>query len=270
MGYNHFYDQILEQIEAGHVHDGVMQLAGMLDALARDGERFEGVKAEFHQHLLFELLMQHPTSGFAAGHPRKLALFDLIAAETAPEGTSSTGKRLFAVTSQMGFARAIRDQEQRLRQTLIRAWQQGKQIALLGESSLLATVDLSDRDVSNIECSSAAVFFASTHRNFDLIIIADIAEVFDEDCLGSFFARVPVLMTEQSSLQMASLSPGHSGAGWLDACLGVRPTTMGDAGLNQCAARHGLSITSYRDASGCLIISDLSLSASMRPGGVKP
>ena len=281
-----FYDQVLTEIQSGNVKDGITLLVGMLDTVSHDECQFAAASTLLKAHDLWRLLLEDPICAFANALPRQPALLvDLICDQAVPASTSSTGRRLFEVTSSLTFARAIRERVKITDDKLVRAWQAGSKTCILGVDNLRALRSLAGQDLSNITfvdsdplnlTRSEAAFgpslirlnasteqflcgSAKTGARFDLICATTAADYLAPDALAAFFLRGRTRLSNQGVLQIASFVPQHLGSGWRRACLGWNINGHTASQITHSAARASLVASSYRDTTDSVIWSELRL-----------
>lgn len=282
----HFYDQILTEIQSGNVKDGITLLVGMLDAVCHDGSTFAAATASLKSHNLWSLLLEDPICASANATPRQPALLvDLICDQAAPASTSSTGQRLFEVTLSLTFARAVRERAKLAEEKLVRAWQTGANICVLGAGNLRVLRSLAGQDLSNITfvdpdplclARSKATFGDSltgvnasldsflgasptARAPFDLICATTLADQRAIAALGTLLRAARNWLTENGAMHIASFVPQHLGSGWRRACLGWDIECHSDAHITQIAADAGVSARTYRDTTDSVVWAEFRL-----------
>ncbi len=275
-----FYDQILTEIQSGNVKDGITLLVGMLDAVAQDESALAAASASLKAHDLWALLLEDPICALANAVPREPALMvDLIRDQSALTEGSSTAHRLFEVTACLTFARAIRERQKTAEEKLVRAWQAGAQICILGGDNLRALRTLEHQDLSNITfvdpdplclVRSNAAFgnslvtvnaapkdFLSTSLGarapFDLICATTVADQRATAALGALLGLARNWLSQNGTIHIASFVPQHLGSGWRRVCLGWEIECHTEAQITQSAAQAGLSTRTYRDITDSIV-----------------
>ena len=278
-----FYDQVLTEIQSGNVKDGVTLLVGMLDTVSHDECQFTAASTSLKAHDLWALLLEDPMCGLANAVPRQPdLLIDLICDHPLDVATSSTGQRLFEVTTSLTFARAIRERAKIAEEKLVRAWQAGAQICILGIDNLRALRSLENQYLSNIifvdpdprslqrsmdafgpslHCVNATpeAFLKSSAEAtapFDLICATALADHLQPAALEALLSLGRDCLAAQGALQIASFVPQHLGTGWRRACLGWDINCHNEPQIAASAARAGLCARTYRDTSDSVIWSE--------------
>lgn len=281
-----FYESILTEIQSGNVKDGVTLLVGMLDALAGDHRALSAASSALKAHELWALLLEDPICASANAVPREPdILVDLICNQPALTAASSTARRLFEVTSSLTFARAIRERAKLAEEKLVRAWQTGAKICILGADNLRALRTLAGQDLSNIifvdsdpqtlarstaiygnsiigvNASPEAFLSAapSNHAPFDLICAATLADQHGPEALGDLLSKARNWLTQNGTLHTASFVPQHLGSGWRRVCLGWDIECHTEAHITQSAADAGLNARTYRDITDSVIWAEFRL-----------
>ena len=99
-----FFDRVLGECEAGHAHEAVLMLSGMLDTALGSGSKLAALRREF---------AAHPLGALVAG------------------AGGQWDQRLSAAVAQLGFARGLEARRELGARVIEQAWQGGKQIALI-------------------------------------------------------------------------------------------------------------------------------------------
>ncbi len=109
-----FYDSVFSEIEFGRVEQGINLLVGMLDAVAMQSGSLVQARADLDQHVLHQMLLEDPLYRHAIDHPNDPeGLTDILVNQGGERQLSSTGKKLFAVTSTLPIARALIQRRER-------------------------------------------------------------------------------------------------------------------------------------------------------------
>jgi hypothetical protein len=282
-----FYDQILSEIEAGNVHDGIILLAGMLDAAGGGGDSFDQAVSELKAHSLFNLLAEDPLCALAARESCSSdALINLISVPEMTGEMSSTGRRLHSVTSQLTFARAVRERRAAAGEKIIKAWQNGSRVCLLGVGQLRAVDVLAGQNLSNItlivedaaqrervraqfggSIQLLGALSESAQEGFDLICAAEMPDQCDAAQLGKKLAALRGCLSDHGKILMASFVPQHLGTGWRTACLNWKIHCHDEQSMAVMAEAAGLSSRTYRDATDCIVWSELTRPSPQNPFG---
>lgn len=264
MIYTRFYDQVMTEIEAGKVHDGINLLVGMLDTVDLQAGSLERARRELHGHSLSQMLREDPVIAHAVALPDCTAeRLRMIGQSFANAETSSTGRRLFEVTRELTFARALRERRDSFELKLARSWRQGDNIFLIADDSTSYLGALDTSDVSNIavarvdEMSQIIFCNADSQSKFDLILATDLLDRFDASALIDCLRLMRTGLAKQGSIILAGLTPQHLGAGWRSACLDCHPFCYDECGLAQIAADAELSARMYRDETNCIVWAEL-------------
>jgi hypothetical protein len=290
MTHSKFYTSILTELQAGNVQGGITLLVGMLDAVADDGVALRLASDELKTHDLWQLLLQEPLCAHAAAHPGDIhALGDMICLDGHQSVTSSTGFRLFGVTSDLTFSRAFRERRRQAGEILVRAWQAGRSICLPGCSDFGALAALAGQDLSNIIIADAnpdclarlkdqlgpsintvdeeALSFlknaAVTGQRFDLICATELLDALAPDDLAATLSAMQGALAADGKILTASLLPDHLGNGWRRACLGWAIHCHDELQVERAASAAGLTARSYRDATDCVVWAELKLAKAI-------
>jgi NADPH-dependent ferric siderophore reductase len=172
MLYTRFYDQVLTEISAGKVSDGINLLVGMLDTVDIGPGSLAQAKRELSGHSLARMLLEDPSIADAESRPNDTSgRMGMIGNADASVEMSSTGRRLFEVTSELTIARALRQRREGFASRYTRTLQLGQKVCVLtdnheneskisGAFDLILAPDLLDQTVepalSNILKSAAA------------------------------------------------------------------------------------------------------------------
>jgi hypothetical protein len=283
MTYAPFYDQVLSELILGSFHDGITMLVGMLDTVSQD-EALLGVAAtSLRKHGLYQLLLKDPlcalgNSSFNPGD----ALSGLICDQKAGPNVSSTGQRLFDVTRDITFARAVRDRRRGTEDRLMRAWQSGQRICVLGYGQVRALDVLKGQDLSNVTivvqdaialARLAEEFGASvtlvhdettpflsgpktSAAHFDLICACDLPDRNDSRELAALLLASHTRLTPTGKVLFASFVPQHLGAGWRSICLRWALTCHREPDLIMLGEQVGLSVRTHGDLTNSVVWSE--------------
>jgi hypothetical protein len=240
MLYTRFYDQVLTELSAGKVSAGINLLVGMLDTVDIGPGSLAQAQRELSGHGLARMLLEDPTVADANARPDDTAArIGMIGEAIAAGNMSSTGRRLFEVTSELTFARALRQRREGFASRYTRALQLGQKVFVLAgeyEDSL----------------SSAGAF--------DLILAPDLFDQTVEPALSNILKSAATHLHADGSIVMAALVPHHLGAGWRSACLNWNPHCHDEDAFTRIAAATGLSARTYRDETDCILWGELGAS----------
>jgi hypothetical protein len=243
MLYTRFYDQVLTEISAGKVNDGINLLVGMLDTVDIGPGSLAQAKRELSGHSLSRMLLEDPSVADAEARPNDTAArIGMIGRAGTDSDISSTGRRLFEVTSELTFARALRQRRISFEARSTRASQLGQNITL----------------VNNTADAERCVRLAENDgQRFDLILAPDLFDQTAEPALSHILKSLATCLSANGSIIVAALLPNHLGAGWRSACLNWNPHCHDEAALARIAASAGLSARTYRDETDCIIWCEL-------------
>lgn len=260
MIYTRFYDQVMTEIEAGKVHDGINLLVGMLDTVDLQAGSLERARRELHGHSLSQMLREDPVIAHAVALPDCTAeRLKMIGQSLANAETSSTGRRLFEVTRELTFARALRERRDSFELKLARSWRQGDNIFLIADDSTsylsaLSGADVASIGVADVDEISLGLFSSSENQSkYDLILAPELLDRCDGPALLDCLRQMRPGLAKQGSIVLAGLTPQHLGAGWRSACLDWHPFCYDECGLAQIAADAELSARMYRDETNCIV-----------------
>ncbi len=264
MLYTRFYDQVLTEINAGKVHEGINQLVGMLDVVGLGSGSLAQAKRELRGHSLCQMLLEDPSVAAAEARPNEPDARVRMIGGTAPsDDISSTGRRLFEVTSDLTFARALRQRRESFDLRLSNAWRQGQKICVLASDGCSLVRQLRGADSSNItiidieEASDAICLAAQTSPFFDLILAPDLLDRDATPALSEILRPMAACLGAHGSIVVAALMPQHLGAGWRSACLNWDPYCHDEGALAKLAASAGLTARTYRDETDCIVWCEL-------------
>jgi hypothetical protein len=266
MIYTRFYDQVLTEIEAGNVHDGINLLVGMLDTVGLQTGSLAQARRELRGHSLCQMLLEDPLIADAEARPNAPAeRVKMIAHTMLHNGVSSTGRRLFEATSELSFARAVRQRWGSFDLKLSRARQLGQKICVINghSGSLLDRFDAAD--LSNItaidldDAHDTISSLAEAGHCFDLILAPDLLDQRSAIALSNILGCLRNCVCEQGSIVIAALLPQHLGTGWRSACLNWNPQCHDEQGLAKSATDAGLIARTYRDETNCVVMCELKI-----------
>lgn len=264
MIYTRFYDQVLTEIESGKVHEGINLLVGMLDTVDLQAGSLAQARRELRGHSLCQMLREDPVVAHADAQPDCHAeRLRMIGRSSAGAETSSTGRRLFEVTRELTFARALRERRDSFDLKLSRAWRQGQNICLIDDNSNALLSGLDGSDESNItvvdleEVSRTLSCDANNHLPFDLMLAPGLLDRCNPPELQNILELMRATLSNQGSIILAGLTPQHLGAGWRSACLNWNPQCYNELDLARIALDAGLVARMYRDETDCIVWAEL-------------
>ncbi len=234
LSYRRFYDQVLSEISAGKIEQGINVLVGMLDAAHFQGAVFDEARAALDGHLLHQLLLRDPLCAHAAACPGdSVGLAALLARPDDNMGTGSTSQKLFAVSKSQPIARALLNRKTNVARLIARAAKDG---LLVGDGTEGAT---------------------ARGRQYDLICASGLAERFWGKPLVEALAHHRACLSDRGRIVLCAALSDHLGAGWRIACLNWTPCTHDERSLTEVAAAAGLSARTYRDEADCFVWAEL-------------
>lgn len=217
------YDHVLGEIEAGRDAAALLLLAGMLDAAETDPKRAEQWRGALVAHALYKFITQCSARGTA------MASF--------------------------GFSRGLIARVELGRNAIESAWQRGRQILLLqcGDDGELD--GLLGLERNNIAFEARAITSAAS--KFDLIVASGIADQLAGDGFRNFIAHAANRLNVGGTLIVSSFVPGYLGNGLRQICAKQTLFCHDEISLAEAATAAGLGISTFRDASNCLIWAEL-------------
>jgi hypothetical protein len=280
MIHSRFYDSVLTELQTGNVQHGITLLVGMLDTVSDDAAALDKASEVLKEHDLWQILLHEPLCAHAAAVPHSnYVLGDILCEDNGHYAKTTTGVRLFDVTSELTFSRAFRERRKHASEVLIRAWQSGQKICLPSCSDFGALSALKGQDLSNIcvaddnlECleklksnlgqsinviQQPAISFlhhaANMAQKFDLICAIELPDDLNQDALTAHFTAMRGALASGGKILSASILPDHIGSGWRQACLDWTIHCHSEAQIEAAASAAGLSICTYRDAADCVV-----------------
>jgi hypothetical protein len=261
MLYTRFYDQVLTEIAAGKVQDGINLLVGMLDTVGLRASSLLQAKRELCAHRLAQMLREDPVIAHARAHPNAIAQrIALLGSGTNNADVSSTGRKIFAVTHALPFVRALRQQHNDYADRLHRSAQQGLKICLFANSDNSAFIALKPAHlemVTRVAPNDALAFLqsaAAQSANFDLILAPD---ALNQNTSAQYLSRMSACLDQQGSIVVSAMLKHHLGAGWRSACLNWNPHCHDEESLERLASGAGMTARTYHDETGCVIWGEL-------------
>lgn len=261
-------DQVVGEFEAGRIAQGVLLLAGMLDAAADGAGRIQALRDVLTSHPLSRFLSADPALQLASTNlPQALAL---IASGTVPAGLSRCGDEVFRAVAGLGFARGLQERRALGAAVIEPAWRRGEQIALidcgeLGELDRLRGTALDNISVRHNDAAVGALLqqqhglskSGTPDVRFDAVLASSVADLRSAAELTQWLVAHAAQLTPQGVLYLSCFAPGHLGFGWQTACLARDLVCHDETTLERCAASAGLTIRHMRGASGSLIWAEL-------------
>lgn len=280
MTYSLFYDQVLSELMSGTFQDGVNLLVGMLDNVSHDSATKQSAATALRDHDLDAFLSEHPfykaqdtTKG------RTAALANLFCGEELDTNVSTTGRRLFEATSQLTFARAVRDRRKCTTKSLTRAWQSGQKICVVGQGQLRALDALAGQDVSNVTLieqdrdalSAVKAKFGVSLKLFDgeiaewahetsrggsgvdLICASDFPDSLAHTEMACVLSGLQGCLGEHGKIQFAGFAPGHLGSGWREIGLRWDMHCYDEGQWQALGDQAGLHVRACRDVSNSVV-----------------
>lgn len=287
MTHARFFDQVLQELSAGNMQDGINLLVGMLDTVDRQPEQFGAACDELRGHALAAMLSEDPLFALSPMHPgSKSAVLRLIATGDLSPNVSPTGRRLFSATSKIKLSRALRERRLAGAQHVARAWQRGRRICVLGGGVLDAAQALVGRDLRNItvveadpsliaalrarfgssfclEEASPAEFLRGAGQ-FDVICSIELADTCTSHALATLMPAMLRQLAPGGTIELAALAPHHPGCGWRRAYLDWEPCCHAAESLAATAAAAGLSPNVYHDETSCVVWCEMSALPGMQ------
>jgi hypothetical protein len=240
MLYTRFYDQVLTEISAGKVSDGINLLVGMLDTVDIGPGSLAQAKRELSGHSLARMLLEDPSIADAESRPNDTSVrIGMIGNANASVEMSSTGRRLFEVTSELTVARALRQRREGFSSRYTRALQLGQKVCVL-----------TDERADALDGTSV----------FDLILAPDLFDQTIGPALSNVLKRAAENLNTGGRIVVAAMLPHHLGAGWRSACLNWNPHCHDEDALARIAAFAGLHARTYRDETDCILWAELGAS----------
>jgi hypothetical protein len=291
MFYAQFYDQVLAELLSGSFSQGINLLVGMLDAVGKNSANQKLAFEKLHAHDLYFFLAQDPLIASAnCSSPQYLSAIDFICEPYLDPCVSSTGRRLFEVTSQLTFCRAVRDRRAITAAKIKSAWQLGQSVCIFGTSQLRAIGPLAGQNLSNVtlicqdEASSAdlsarfgqsptilqidpgRVWYFPTEIGigFDFICAGDLPDRTETDALADVLLMLRDRLTPTGKIVVTSFVPEHLGAGWRSACLQWPITCYREADFINLGTCVDLNTRTYRDATNSVVWCELSKNTDAR------
>ncbi len=258
MQYTRLYDHVLSELEFGRTEKGINLLVGMLDVAELQVNHSGQAREELRGHPLHAMLLEDPLCADASQQSSDpVHRVNLLTKQGCGDAVSSTGRRLFAVTSEITVARALRLRSKEAERKLHRAWRMGQKIWLIADPRCGLLETLGNVDTGNVLISSeheirqSAVHEAVAGSAFDLILAPNLPDLLSGRGLQQLTASLGQQLGREGVLATSVLMPGHPGAGWRRTCFNWEPNCHEDAAIARLAAP-GFAAQSYRDETGCI------------------
>jgi hypothetical protein len=258
MHFTHLYDHVLSELEFGRTETGINLLVGMLDAAEMQSGANCPARMALHDHPLYAMLLEDPMLADALERPSNpVRRVNMLNEQRFDNRVSSTGRRLFAATSAITFARALRQRREHAERKLTKAWRAGQKIWLIADPQYDLLSSLDGFDTSNIHVTSGSEARETSTADdvagsqFDLILAPHLPDQLAVRAMQQASAWLCSHLSEGGEFATSALLPGHPGTGWRRACFSWEPKCHDDAALARIAAP-GLTTHSYRDETGCI------------------
>lgn len=276
-----FLNQAASQIELGYPDEAIARLMVMLDLAAEESDKLDEASTALVAHPLFALLRQDPALAIAQclGPDR---INRLVSQISRPEGGSEptpTGQTLNRFMAASTFNRAICARVKHADELLTRAWQDGRTIAVLGESFDQELAGLHGRELSNLTITassterakrlaqllgpSAAIAELSVtdtlkaagaaRTQFDLIYLPRAAETMDAHALARLLDQGRAVLAPTGSIVAPAFLAGRIARGWQQACLNWPVQNHSEVALAATCESEKLQIRMIGDQAGCFV-----------------
>ena len=276
-----FLSQATCQIELGYPDEAIARLMVMLDLAAEEGPRLDDARAALVAHPLFALLRQDPAMAIAqSGAPdrinRLVSQISGPASQPEPAPAGSAPHRFMAASS---FNRAIRARVNHADALLTRAWQDGRTIAVLGDSFDQELAGLRGRELSNLTITASSaerasrlaallgpsaavtelgiadtlIAAAAARSQFDLIYLPRAAETMDASALARLLDLARTVLAPSGSIVVPAFLAARVARGWQQACLDWPVHNHTEAALAAACATKHLQLRMIGDQAGCFV-----------------
>lgn len=253
MQFTRLYDHVLSELEFGRTEIGINLLVGMLDGAELRISGTEQARDELREHPLNVMLLEDPLN-----QPSDLIhRVNMLNQQGCGAAVSSTGRRLFAVTSEITFARALRQRAKEAERKLKRALRLGQKIWLIVDPQSPLTASLGSVDPANIRVSSEyeirliSADHCLAQDGFDLILAPNLPDFLSGRGVRQLTSWLGAQLSEHGVLVTSAVMPGHPGTGWRRACFNWEPNCHDDAAIAKRSAP-GFTTHSHRDETGCI------------------
>ena len=276
-----FLAQVSHQIELGYPDEAIARLTVMLDLAAADSASLADARSALRGHPVFAMLAQEPAMAIArsCGQDRINRLISQIyTPQCAPELPANTAM-LSQIMAASSFHRAIRARVKHASEMLTRAWQDGRAIAVLGDSFDAELAGLRGRDLSNLTISagtpqrahslaallgpSAAITALSSAdwlataaqagAAFDLVYLPRAAELLNTAQLVELLGQARQVLAPAGSIVAPAFLAERIARGWQQACLDWPVQEHTEAALAAACLPEHLTIRVLGDQAGCFV-----------------
>ena len=276
-----FLSQASGQIELGFPGEAIARLMVLLDLAAEDGPRLDHARSDLVAHPLFALLRQDPAVAIAqgCGPDRINQLVSQINGAPNSAEPASMGSALSHFMAASAFNRAICARVKHASELLTRAWQDGRSIAVLGESFDAELMGLRGHELSNLtisastaerakhltgllgpiaaiaELSAADILTtaAAARTQFDLIYLPRAAETMDAADLAGLLEQARTVLAPTGSIVAPAFLAGRIAQGWQHACLNWLVQNHTEAALSAACGSENLQIRMIGDQADCFV-----------------
>ncbi len=258
MQYTRLYDHVLSELEYGRTEIGINLLVGMLDVAELRLNHIGQAREELRGHPLHTMLLEDPLCADAS-QPRRdpVHRVNLLKSQGCDAAVSSTGRRLFAATSEITFARALRQRREEAERKLHSAWRMGQKIWLIADPQCALLETLGAVDTANVFVSSEQHIRlikaqqVSAGSTFDLILAPHLPDLLSGRSLRKATAWLGEYLGSEGVLATSFLMPGHPGTGWRRTCFNWEPNCHDETAVARLATP-GFAAQSYHDEAGCI------------------
>lgn len=285
----HFFDQVLCQIEAGAPEVALPLLAGQMFAARLDEERWASTRDIYRAHPLHRTMLEDPYVARCFEKPRgyagDAALIDLIYDRSPPSGTQMRGRRLFSVTTNFPTAEAVRlrrafaadlvtsahEKQKRILSLACGHFREGEvligkpiQNVVLVDQDSLALEVVRQRFGATIRCRHANVFnylrgAIAACENFDLIYTLGLTDYLDDRAMTLLHRMVRRILAPGGKFVLANFVPHNLAAGWLDAVMDWHLIYRQEEELRGFAEAAGFSAKTWMDQTGSVAWCEMTL-----------
>ena len=276
-----FLAQVSNQIELGYPGEAITRLTVMLDLAADNDASLVEARRALLGHPVFAMLAQEPAMAIArsCGQDRINRLVSQICAPQSAPALAANAVVLSQIMAASSFHRAIRARVKHAGEMLTRAWQDGRTIALLGDSFDAELAGLRGRDLSNLtitastpeRAQSLAALLGPSVRltaqnpaqwladaagagaSFDLVYLPRAAEALDAVQLAVLLDQARQVLAPAGSIVAPAFLAGRIARGWQQACLDWPVQDHTEAALTAACPPESLTIRMLGDQAGCFV-----------------